>query len=453
MNVWAELGLEHATAEEAVVRRAYAARLKTIDRTDPEAFGRLRDAYERALALAAQADRDWPEEDDGSPDDGDFDPWSDASDQTFAEDEPIGGPDRAAEWARLDGFAGPFRATAREADPGPALAALKDFFDEDVSLDMTVRETAEDWLFRLAMDGELHPDVLRALAARFDWLAAGSLPARLYPEPLDDLVERLEAYAFLQELERTAAAFTPDAAPGAPERFAAALLGPPQQPPALRWRDRIVQGRGSAWTRHPGLAVALAGAERFLPYLEHRIDPAVVERLRADYVGPTSPGPASPRDRKRGLWVAGVALAAIAGVAAFLFATGRFSSRDAPPLKADAVLAATQSSWVAFGENAGREPVLYFTHLLTYRGALKEIRYGLDGPPDRVFPFPPAPEGTAVAPIVPDMSIYVVAPAATRYATVEIIYKDGRRAGPVTVVRSGDLGEMGFAAPDAPLKR
>ena len=54
-GIWAELGIE-PTRDAAAIRRAYAARLKTIrPDEDPQGFARLRQAYERALAFAASS--------------------------------------------------------------------------------------------------------------------------------------------------------------------------------------------------------------------------------------------------------------------------------------------------------------------------------------------------------------------------------------------------------------
>jgi hypothetical protein len=53
VQVWAELGIE-PTREAAAIRRAYAARLKQVrPDKEPDAFARLREAYERALSMAA----------------------------------------------------------------------------------------------------------------------------------------------------------------------------------------------------------------------------------------------------------------------------------------------------------------------------------------------------------------------------------------------------------------
>ncbi|MEO0939278.1 MAG: hypothetical protein AAFY38_14095 [Pseudomonadota bacterium] len=56
---WAELGLS-GKAPLREVKRAYAARLKEIDRSDPEAFGALRGAFDAAKGRAARNDSKRP---------------------------------------------------------------------------------------------------------------------------------------------------------------------------------------------------------------------------------------------------------------------------------------------------------------------------------------------------------------------------------------------------------
>lgn len=460
MNVWAELGLEAAVRDEAAVRRAYALRLKAIDRSDPEAFGRLRDAYGRALALAAQAGAAEEDGDEYARDDedayGGFEPDDrqppphDGYSYDDEEDDWDPAGDRRDDWARVDAFIERFHQVKGLRDPAPALAALDAFLEDSDGFDFGARNSAEDWLFRLAAeDGRLHTDVLRALVSRFNWTDADSLPARYYTAELDELLERLEAYAFLAELQAGADALTPDMPPGAPERIAAALLGMPQPAPELPWRERFLHGRATAWTRHPSLAEVLARAERFFPYLRGRIYPKVLERMKADYVGPAAVKPAPKRNTNPKLRLVIGAVAAFAVLIGGLFVSGALSPQATAP-DGRRVLEMTEGSWLAFVEGSGPNPRLYFTHLLSYRGALKEIRYGLDGPPDRVFPFPPAPETELVAPIGVDTPSHIDVPPETRFATAEITYKDGRRAGPVTFVRGGDLGADGAVVEFAP---
>jgi hypothetical protein len=73
-GVWRTLGLA-ATTETAAIRSAYATRLKAMDPdTDPEAFRRLREARDHALALARSGQID---------DDGDFDEDFDDTDTEY----------------------------------------------------------------------------------------------------------------------------------------------------------------------------------------------------------------------------------------------------------------------------------------------------------------------------------------------------------------------------------
>ncbi len=52
------------------------------------------------------------------------------------------------------------------------------------------------------------------------------------------------------------------------------------------------------------------------------------------------------------------------------------------------ILKDTASSWIAFREYEGL--LVYFSHLMSYRCAIKSVRYGLDGaPPDTAYPLPP----------------------------------------------------------------
>lgn len=91
------------------------------------------------------------------------------------------------------------------------------------------------------------------------------------------------------------------------------------------------------------------------------------------------------------------------------------------------ILDMTSTGWVSFRLFDGKL-LLYFTHLLVYRGSLESIEYGLDvEEPDRDFPFQPFDEPGS-APIDSDAVIYLEVPVETSYATVRVNYKDGSRS-------------------------
>jgi serine/threonine protein kinase len=87
------------------------------------------------------------------------------------------------------------------------------------------------------------------------------------------------------------------------------------------------------------------------------------------------------------------------------------------------VLQMTATSWVAFRDYGGRR-LLYFTHLLSHGGAIREIRYSLDSPSlDRRFPLPPpSRDGRITGPI------YIVVPATTREAFVQVVFADSTKS-------------------------
>jgi hypothetical protein len=98
------------------------------------------------------------------------------------------------------------------------------------------------------------------------------------------------------------------------------------------------------------------------------------------------------------------------------------------------ILDVTRSSWLAFRDFDGKV-LLYFTHLLSYRAALAEIRYGVDvESPDRTFAFGAADPRNPYA-VDTDAPIWIEVPAGTRYATVQVAFKDGTRSGVVRIER------------------
>lgn len=91
------------------------------------------------------------------------------------------------------------------------------------------------------------------------------------------------------------------------------------------------------------------------------------------------------------------------------------------------LLEATSASWVSFRDYEG-QVLLYFTQLMTNRGALEKILYGIDElSPNREFAFP-AWEKAGLAEIDGSFPLWVVVPRSTRFATVQLLYKGGDRS-------------------------
>lgn len=89
-------------------------------------------------------------------------------------------------------------------------------------------------------------------------------------------------------------------------------------------------------------------------------------------------------------------------------------------------------SWLSFRDFNG--VLLYYTALVSYRCAIRELRIGLDRPePDRVVPLPPCDEANPFA-IPGNLLPYLKVPAGTRSASAQIVYRDGS-VSPVRVFR------------------
>lgn len=90
------------------------------------------------------------------------------------------------------------------------------------------------------------------------------------------------------------------------------------------------------------------------------------------------------------------------------------------------ILEATQGSWVALREYEGQD-LLYFTHLLSWRCGLNQIRYGLNGAaPETVFEMEPCHLDTAQPNAITGPAIYLTEPLGSVDAvSVEITYDDG----------------------------
>jgi hypothetical protein len=75
-----------------------------------------------------------------------------------------------------------------------------------------------------------------------------------------------------------------------------------------------------------------------------------------------------------------------------------------------------------------RKRLLYFTHLMSYRGSLKTIEYGLNSEtPSESFRFP-VWRKAGMAPIDASTPMYITVPRSTRYVTVQLTYKDDSKS-------------------------
>jgi hypothetical protein len=91
------------------------------------------------------------------------------------------------------------------------------------------------------------------------------------------------------------------------------------------------------------------------------------------------------------------------------------------------ILGMTKTSWLSLRDYDGRK-LVYFTHLMTSRCAIAEVRYGFDTmTPNRVFALPPCNKADPYA-IPNDATTYLEAPLTTRFATVQIRYRDGTQS-------------------------
>ena len=87
------------------------------------------------------------------------------------------------------------------------------------------------------------------------------------------------------------------------------------------------------------------------------------------------------------------------------------------------ILDMTATSWLSFREFNGL--LVYYTHLVSYRCAIREVRIGIDtAVPDKVLKLPPCDLRDPSA-ITAGMMLYEKLPAATQFMSVELTYRDG----------------------------
>jgi Caspase domain len=101
----------------------------------------------------------------------------------------------------------------------------------------------------------------------------------------------------------------------------------------------------------------------------------------------------------------------------------RFEPTGALEREQRKILEMTAGSWLAFRQYNGL--LLYYTHLMSYRCAIRQVRIGIDSTiPDRVIAMPPCNEKDPMT-IPGDAQPYLKVPPATGLVSVELTFRDG----------------------------
>jgi hypothetical protein len=87
------------------------------------------------------------------------------------------------------------------------------------------------------------------------------------------------------------------------------------------------------------------------------------------------------------------------------------------------IMEMTKTSWVSLRQYNG-ETLLYFTHLMSWRGGLSKVFYGINREkPDTELVFPKH-QGIGTARITDDVPMYIKIPEEVKFVTVRVIYFD-----------------------------
>ena len=112
--------------------------------------------------------------------------------------------------------------------------------------------------------------------------------------------------------------------------------------------------------------------------------------------------------------------------------TLKFSTASEQLAQGKQILEMTKGSWLSFRDYDGKV-LLYFTHLLSYRPVIQEIRYSINSEAvDQIYKFKPSDKMFISGDELP----YISVPANSQYAAVQITYKDGTKSDVQKVMRS-----------------
>jgi hypothetical protein len=111
--------------------------------------------------------------------------------------------------------------------------------------------------------------------------------------------------------------------------------------------------------------------------------------------------------------------------------TLKFSTGDQQFAQAKMSLNMVSGSWLSFRDYDGKA-LLYFTTLMSYRPAIKEVHYSLNSEAlDQTFKFKPTDKMFEVGD-----DLYLTVPGNTEFANVQITYKDGTKSPVQKVMRA-----------------
>jgi len=108
--------------------------------------------------------------------------------------------------------------------------------------------------------------------------------------------------------------------------------------------------------------------------------------------------------------------------------TLKFSTEGEQLAQTKMILNMTSGSWLSFRDYNGKV-LLYFTHLTSYKAAIKEIHYSLNSDKVDVLYKPTSLQGQELP--------YIYVPESTQFACVQVTYSDGSKSEVQKVLRTG----------------
>jgi len=367
---WTELEIA-PTRDEAEIKRAYARRLRSVDRTDATAFQRLRRAYEVALGYGANGEEEEEGEGEGEPEP-----------ELKAAPRPLS----------LAPIVREFMALGRANQIAEAIGAVARFIHGNALPSSRLAEL-QALLCGAVLDAEEQPPALLvALARYFRWNEVGNLLEHYRPDLLGRYLDRQgEAQAWLAHMRTIVQRHTLEAhtAQWLFRRYSDAFARQ-----AIRGVDRLA------------LAAMVREADRFAPYLGDVLDPRMLDLLARRLKDPVGIVEGKPKKARKILfiWLALVIVGVVARNSLDL------EHHSYPPSFVPKISPVAVDRWVEFSLLDHRL-YAFLPALREMRRDIAEIRYGVDTTP-------PNQHVESVPP-------YLELPVETRFVTMQLRYKDG----------------------------